>query len=199
MQLQLDLGLNCQDLKMEKTRGFNVVSKYATESVQMPKRATKLAAGYDVFNNTGADIVIQPGELSGAVTTKIKAYMLEDEVLMIYPRSGQGFKYSVRLANTVGIIDCVPGNTLISTPTGDYTIYDILEKEIKNIYSYNEELDTIEEDLLKDIVEVYGINMVEIITEISTIQIPETKELYTKRGWIKAKDLTLDDEILSII
>jgi dUTP pyrophosphatase len=31
--------------------------------------------------------------------------MQNDEVLLILPRSGHGFKYSVRLANTVGVID----------------------------------------------------------------------------------------------
>ena len=35
----------------------------------------------------------------------VRAYMLEGEVLMIYPRSGLGFKYFTRLANSVGIID----------------------------------------------------------------------------------------------
>ena len=87
------------------TRGFEIVSKYAEESVKMPKRGTKRSACYDIFNNTGEEIVIKAGELSSAITTKVKAYMLEDEVLMAYVRSGHGFKYSVRLANSTGIID----------------------------------------------------------------------------------------------
>lgn len=90
---------------MFKARGFGVVSKYVKDVVIMPARATKLSAGYDIFNNTGEDITINPGEICEKFTTKIYAYMLEDEVLMVYPRSGLGFKYSVRLANTVGIID----------------------------------------------------------------------------------------------
>lgn len=87
------------------TRGFEIVSKYAEESVKMPKRGTKRSACYDIFNNTGEEIVIKAGELSSAITTKVKAYMLEDEVLMAYVRSGHGFKYSVRLANSTGIVD----------------------------------------------------------------------------------------------
>ena len=89
----------------DKIRGFEVVSKYSAETLKVPVRATKHAAGYDIFNNTGFDIIIEPGELSDIITTKFKVYMLPDEVLSIYPRSGHGFKYSVRLANTVGKID----------------------------------------------------------------------------------------------
>lgn len=89
-----------------KTRGFELVSKYAGETTnRVPRRGTKFSACYDIFNNTGKDIVLAPGELSSAIPTKFKAYMLNDEVLMAYVRSGHGFKYSVRLANSTGIID----------------------------------------------------------------------------------------------
>jgi dUTP pyrophosphatase len=89
-----------------KIRGFELVSKYNNETILMPKRATKKSACYDIFNNTGNDIILQPGQLSDAISTKIKSYMLDDEVLMAYVRSGHGFKYSVKLANSVGVIDC---------------------------------------------------------------------------------------------
>lgn len=92
---------------MSRTRGFEVVSKYVDETDKLlaPKRATKKSACYDVYNNSGEDIVLQPGEISGAITTKFKSYMLDDEVLKAFVRSGHGFKYSVRLANSTGIID----------------------------------------------------------------------------------------------
>ena len=90
---------------MEKIRGFEIVSKYATEQIQMPKRGTKKSACYDIFNNTGADIIIEAGAITSAITTKVKSYMLDDEVLVGHVRSGHGFKYSVRLANSCAIID----------------------------------------------------------------------------------------------
>ena len=89
-----------------KIRGFELVSKYNNETILMPKRATKKSACYDIFNNTGNDIILQPGQLSNAISTKVKSYMLDDEVLMASVRSGHGFKYSVKLANSVGVIDC---------------------------------------------------------------------------------------------
>ena len=88
-----------------KIRGFEVVTKHAEENVKLPVRSTKLSAGYDIFNNTGSDIIIEPGEISEAIPTKVKAYMLEDEYLIIHVRSSIGFKYSTRLANVCGIID----------------------------------------------------------------------------------------------
>lgn len=39
------------------------------------------------------------------IPTGIRARMDEDYVLMIYPRSGLGFKFRLQLNNTVGVID----------------------------------------------------------------------------------------------
>lgn len=100
---------------MKKIRGFEKISikqfnqdfeiklnvNYDTD-VKLPSRATAKSAGYDCF--TPIDIDLQPDE-EIKIPTGIRAYMLDDEVLKVYPRSGHGFKFYVRLANTVGIID----------------------------------------------------------------------------------------------
>ena len=102
-----------------KIRGFEVVSEASLkkneqldctyqellERIKMPRRGTKGSAGYDLFNNTGKEIIIKAGELSPAIPTYVKSYMQQDEVLQIHVRGGHGFKYSVRLANSVGIAD----------------------------------------------------------------------------------------------
>lgn len=72
------------------------------ESIILPKRATSGSAGYDFF--TPVKIELAPGE-SLSVPTGIRARIDEGWVLMLYPRSGLGFKYGMRLANTVGVID----------------------------------------------------------------------------------------------
>lgn len=69
---------------------------------KLPQRGTKLAAGYDIF--APYNIILAPGEEIN-VPTGLKAYMQLGEVLMAFPRSGLGFKYYCRLANTVGVID----------------------------------------------------------------------------------------------
>lgn len=89
-----------------RTRGFEIVSKYNSETIIIkPRRATLKSAGYDIFNNTGSTIIIYAGQTSEAIPTKIKSYMLDDEYLSIKMRSSHGFKYSARLANVEGIID----------------------------------------------------------------------------------------------
>ena len=80
-----------------------------------PRRATAHSAGYDFFAPYPLCVPAH-GELT--VNTHVKAMMPENVVLMMYPRSGLGFKYGVRLANTVGVIDSdyysdVPGKGVI--------------------------------------------------------------------------------------
>jgi len=70
--------------------------------IVLPRRATSGSAGYDFFST--CDLVLQPGE-SVKIPTGIRARMEEGWVLMIYPRSGLGFRYRMQLANTVGVID----------------------------------------------------------------------------------------------
>ena len=71
-------------------------------SLKLPKRATKGSAGYDFY--TPIDFSLKPGETI-KIPTGIRCEMNERWVLMIYPRSGLGFKYRLQLNNTVGVID----------------------------------------------------------------------------------------------
>lgn len=72
------------------------------EELKLPRRATKGSAGYDFF--APFDFTLAPGETL-KIPTGIRSEMLEDWVLMLYPRSGLGFKFRMQLNNTVGIID----------------------------------------------------------------------------------------------
>lgn len=67
-----------------------------------PKRSTNGSAGYDIFSTE--TFTLKPGE-SKIVKTGLNVLLGWNMVLMIYPRSGLGFKYKVQLANTVGVID----------------------------------------------------------------------------------------------
>ena len=81
------------------TEGSNV-KEY--DDIKLPKRATKGSAGYDFFSPF--DFSLEPGETI-KIPTGIKAKIADGFVLKEYPRSSFGFKYRVRLDNTVGIID----------------------------------------------------------------------------------------------
>ena len=70
--------------------------------IRLPLRATAGSAGYDFFSP--ASLRLEPGE-ERLVPTGIRARMEAGWVLMLFPRSGLGFKYRLMLNNTVGIID----------------------------------------------------------------------------------------------
>ena len=99
-------------MKLFKRRGFLPISieQYMKDykgirkeaTTILPKRATKGSAGYDCF--APFNIELKPME-EIKVPTGIKSYMKNGEVLMAFPRSGLGFKYYCRIANTIGVID----------------------------------------------------------------------------------------------
>lgn len=83
-----------------KQRGFEVVTGF--DQAIIPVRGTSGSAGYDFCSYE--EVTIEPNQ-TVMIKTGIKAYMLDDEVLQIYPRSSLGVKKHLRLANSVGIID----------------------------------------------------------------------------------------------
>lgn len=83
-------------------RKFEVCRGFENSGVQLPKRATKFSAGYDIYSNENC--VIKPSEVY-LVATGVKVKMANDEVLKIYSRSSLGVKKRLALVNSVGIID----------------------------------------------------------------------------------------------
>ena len=69
---------------------------------ELPRRATAGSAGYDFFSPLDFDLA--PGETI-LVPTGARARIDAGWVLMLFPRSGLGFKYRLQLNNTVGIVD----------------------------------------------------------------------------------------------
>ena len=91
---------------MERKRGFEIAKGFENRDITMPVRKTKYSAGYDVC--AAEDCVIPPftfGSKPTLVKTGIKAYMQEDEYLILCNRSSNPFKKGLVMANSVGIID----------------------------------------------------------------------------------------------
>ena len=78
----------------------NIIDIY--NHIKEPKRATIESAGYDIF--APMDIVLESNQ-SFKILTGIRCKISNNWFMGIFPRSGQGFKYGLRIANTVGIID----------------------------------------------------------------------------------------------
>ncbi len=72
------------------------------DSLIKPKRATAQSAGNDIFSPKA--FVLDPND-EIKLPTGFKVYMQPDDLLAIFPRSGLGFKFYARLANSTGIID----------------------------------------------------------------------------------------------
>ena len=72
------------------------------DNIQLPKRATKGSAGYDF--KSPLDFTLTPGS-SIKIPTGIRCKIKDGWVLKCYPRSGLGFKFRIRLFNTVAVVD----------------------------------------------------------------------------------------------
>lgn len=83
-------------------RGFKKAKGFENIEFELPKRSTLHSAGYDIA--IIEDLEIGPGEIKSGVTG-IKAFMMDDEVLKMYPRSSLPRNYSLTIPNNVGIID----------------------------------------------------------------------------------------------
>ena len=70
----------------------------------VPKYQTEGAACFDIHAIDCVQTPIFPGR-SELFSTGLAFEVPEDHVLMVYSRSGHGFKNGVRLANCVGVID----------------------------------------------------------------------------------------------
>ena len=91
---------------MEKVRGFEIAKGFENMGINLPVRKTKFSAGYDI---EAAEDTLIPAFTAGnkptLVKTGIKAYMPDDEYLMIANRSSNPGKKGLVLANGIGIID----------------------------------------------------------------------------------------------
>lgn len=113
---------------MVRVRGFEIVTKYDGQGLELPKRATRGSAGYDfaaavditlpsiwnVLTKNAGIASMQDGQIveenkefvvSTLVPTGIKAYMPESEYLMLVNRSSNPLKHQLSLPNGIGIID----------------------------------------------------------------------------------------------
>lgn len=104
-----------------KIRGFEVVTSYEGQGINLPQRATHQAAGYDFeaaadvtipsiwkqwfSRRVGDDTQLQKKIKPVLVPTGIKSYMGEEEFLQLANRSSNPLKRFLVLSNGIGVID----------------------------------------------------------------------------------------------
>lgn len=79
------------------------------DGIKLPKRATVGSCGYDFYSPLSGDIYPEHDRLQEHdyvdIPTGIRCSIKEDWALLLFPRSGLGFKYGMRLINGTGVID----------------------------------------------------------------------------------------------
>ena len=117
---------------MEKKRGFEIAKGFEDKKINLPIRKTKYSAGYDI--EAAEDTVIpsfKKGTNPTLVKTGLKAYMQDDEVLLLYNRSSNPKKKGLIMANSVGVID----KDYYGNPDNDghfmFAFYNIKEEDIE--------------------------------------------------------------------
>lgn len=88
----------CQTSSGEKDE----ILKSYYDNIKIPSRATHESAGYDFYLPFPIKLTIRD---SIVIPTGIRCKISKGYSLDIYPKSGLGFKYNLKIANTVGIID----------------------------------------------------------------------------------------------
>ena len=117
---------------MEKKRGFEIAKGFENAEINLPKRSTKNSAGYDI--EAAEDTVIpsfKKGQKPTLVKTGLKAYMQENEVLILANRSSNPGKKGLILANSIGVVD----SDYYENPDNDghimFAFYNIKEDDIE--------------------------------------------------------------------
>ena len=108
-------------------RGFEKAKGFEELTIDLPKRGTKRSAGYDFA--LIEETVIPAGKIVWG-KTGLKAYMADDEVLFIYPRSSLARKRGLMLSNNVGVVD----SDYYGNPDNDghimISLYNFTDKEV---------------------------------------------------------------------
>lgn len=89
-------------ISQEQYKKDNVNEYCNYDEIRLPSRATTGSAGYDFY--ALSDFTIMPGQ-SKVMPTGIKVSLNNNSVLLCFPRSSLGFKYKLKLDNTIGVID----------------------------------------------------------------------------------------------
>ena len=127
---QIEAPVKFGILEEEKvSRKFYPVKNAPADTV-LPKRKTAKSAGYDFV--LPCDVRLNPHSISAIIPTNVKAFMPDDEVLMLYIRSSIGIKHHVTLANGTGIIDA----DYFSNPDNDGNIGICLQNNSNEIVSF---------------------------------------------------------------
>jgi len=93
---------------------------------------------------------------------------------------------------------CVPPDTKVLTPDGEKSIQEI--KVGESVYGAkihkNGKVSRTQQIVDQTFVREYEGELIKIVTDNETLRLTPNHKLYTSKGWIRADELTEDDEII---
>ena len=107
-------------------RGFELIRGY---DGKLPARGTPYSACVDFY--ACEDVILRPGTISNIIPTGVKAYMNDDEGLLLYARSSMAKKHGLRMSNSVGVIDADFYNNIDNEGHITFLYDNITDKEVK--------------------------------------------------------------------
>ena len=84
---------------------MNVKIKKINSEAKVPVYGSKGAACFDLYAANIINVTDENGERTVTYGTGLQFEVPEGHVMMVYSRSGHGFKYGITLANSTGVID----------------------------------------------------------------------------------------------
>lgn len=117
---------------MRRLRGFEIAKGFENQGINLPIRKTKYSAGYDI--EAAEDVVVpsfKKGMAPTLIKTGLKAYMQDDEMLLLYNRSSNPKKKGLIMANSVGVIDKDYYGNLDNDGHFMFAFYNINEEDIE--------------------------------------------------------------------
>lgn len=84
---------------------MNVKIKKIHPEAKVPVYGSAGAACFDLYAASIIDVTDDNGERTVTYGTGLQFEVPEGHVMMVYSRSGHGFKYGITLANSTGVID----------------------------------------------------------------------------------------------
>lgn len=117
---------------MERTRGFEIAKGFEDKGINLPVRKTKYSAGYDI--EAAEDVVVpsfKKGMAPTLIKTGLKAYMQDNEMLLLYNKSSNPKKKGLIMANSVGVIDKDYYGNLENDGHIMFAFYNIKEEDIE--------------------------------------------------------------------
>ena len=114
-----------------RNRGFEIVKGYENKDIHIPIRKTARSAAYDL--EAAEDIILpsfQKGIKPTLIPTGLKAYMREDEVLLIVPRSSGPKKQGISFPHNVGVVDSDYYGNIDNDGHFYFQYYNVLDHDI---------------------------------------------------------------------